>query len=142
LTHLISLFFCQKKTIWGLFKLVVGEHFYNKHVLKCWNEKDYDGRNEKSILISMQFRFIWGQRKFWPNLLLFCISLRMGGQFWGMNHWRSCSCWLNSRIACLSIGWGIVEAMHDVVFKKTKYVIIWIDFFFISVDEVNTINNQ
>jgi len=39
-------------------------------------------------------------------------------------------------------GWGIIEAMHNVVFLKTKYVIIKIDFLFIIVDEVNTISNQ
>ncbi len=44
-------------------------------------------------------------------------------------------CWLDIS------GWGIVEAMHDVVFKKTKYVIILYYIIFISVDEVNTINN-
>jgi hypothetical protein len=38
-------------------------------------------------------------------------------------------------------GWGIVEAMHDVVFQKTKYVIILHYFIFISAHEVNTINN-
>ncbi len=46
-------------------------------------------------------------------------------------------CWLNTS------GCGIIKAMHDVVFSKTKtkYVITKIDFFFISVDEVNTIDN-
>jgi hypothetical protein len=40
-------------------------------------------------------------------------------------------------------GYGIVKAMHDVVFSKTKtkYVITKIDFLKISVDEVNAIDN-
>jgi hypothetical protein len=40
-------------------------------------------------------------------------------------------------------GCGIVKAMHDVVFSKTKtkYVITKIDFFIINVVEVNTIGN-
>jgi hypothetical protein len=45
-------------------------------------------------------------------------------------------CWLDIS------GWGIIEAMHNVVFKKTRFVIIEINFLSISVDEVNTINNQ
>jgi len=45
-------------------------------------------------------------------------------------------CWLDTS------GCGIVKVMHDVVFSTTKYkyVITKIDFFFISVDEVNTID--
>lgn len=40
-------------------------------------------------------------------------------------------------------GCRIIKAMHDVVFLKIKYkyVITKIEFFFISVDEVNTIDN-
>ncbi len=47
-------------------------------------------------------------------------------------------CWLDTS------GCGIIKAiMHDVIFLKTKYkyVITKIDFFYISVDEVNTIDN-
>jgi hypothetical protein len=46
-------------------------------------------------------------------------------------------CWLNTSNC------GIIKAIHDAVFSKTKtkYVITKNDFVFISVDEVNTIDN-
>jgi hypothetical protein len=46
-------------------------------------------------------------------------------------------CWLDTS------GCGIIKIMHDMVFSKTKtkYVSTKFEFFFISVDEVNTIEN-